>query len=277
MDAAPLLLATVAAVGVLHTLVPDHWLPIAILARQEGWTRRETTRAAGGAGLGHSLSTLAIGIVVWLMGAALATRFTQTVDLAAGAALVGFGAWIAIGALRDLRPEGGHGHTHHGHTHHAHDHGHAYHGHDPGHAHDPGHPGHRHRHRHPDGREHAHYHEHEHAGWHVTDGAVALAAPPLHKHAHNPAPRRALMLILGSSPMVEGIPAFFAAARFGVGLLAAMAVVFTAATVATYVALCLYSIAGLERVNLGPFERYGEVLSGAIIAAVGLVFLLRFR
>lgn len=84
------------------------------------------------------------------------------------------------------------------------------------------------------------------------------------------------MLILGSSPMVEGIPAFFAAARFGVGLLAAMAVVFTAATVATYVALCLYSIAGLERVNLGPLERYGEVLSGTIIAAVGLVFLLWF-
>ena len=277
MDAAPLLLATVTAVGVLHTLVPDHWLPIAVLARQEGWTRRDTIRTAGGAGLGHSLSTLAIGIVVWLIGAALATRFAQSVDLAAGAALVGFGAWIAIGALRDLRPEGGHGHTHHGHTHQAHDHGRAHHVHDHKHPHDHEHLGHRHRHRHPDGREHAHYHEHQRAGWHVTDGAVALAAAPLHDHIHNVAPRRALILILGSSPMVEGLPAFFAAARFGVGLLAVMAVVFTAATVATYIALCLYSIAGLDRVNLGPLERYGEVLSGAIIAAVGLVFLLWFR
>jgi len=83
-----------------------------------------------------------------------------------------------------------------------------------------------------------------------------------------------LLLILGSSPMVEGIPAFFAASRFGFGLVAAMAVVFTLATTITYVALCLYSSVSLQRLHLGPLERYGEVLSGAFIAFVGLAFLL---
>jgi hypothetical protein len=81
-----------------------------------------------------------------------------------------------------------------------------------------------------------------------------------------------LLLILGSSPMVEGIPAFFAAQRFGVLLITAMAIVFAVSTIATYVLLCVYSTAGLRRVRLGPLERYGEVMSGAVIAGVGLVF-----
>lgn len=82
-----------------------------------------------------------------------------------------------------------------------------------------------------------------------------------------------MLLILGSSPMVEGIPAFFAAGKYGVGLIAAMAVAFGISTIATYVLLCVYSTVGLQRVNLGSFEKYGEVASGAFIALVGLVFL----
>jgi hypothetical protein len=84
----------------------------------------------------------------------------------------------------------------------------------------------------------------------------------------------ALLLILGSSPMVEGIPTFFAAGRFGAGLLAVMAGCFALSTIATYVVLCVYSHGALEAVSLGPLERYGEVLSGASIAVVGAVFLL---
>jgi nickel/cobalt transporter (NicO) family protein len=74
--------------------------------------------------------------------------------------------------------------------------------------------------------------------------------------------------------MVEGIPAFFAAGRFGLAQLAVMAAIFTLWTTATYVGLCVSSTAGLQRLDLGPFERYGEVLSGACIALVGVMFLL---
>jgi len=62
----------------------------------------------------------------------------------------------------------------------------------------------------------------------------------------------ALLLILGSSPMVEGIPAFFAAAKYGVALILIMSAVFAITTIATYVVLCVYSTAGLRRVTLGP-------------------------
>jgi hypothetical protein len=73
--------------------------------------------------------------------------------------------------------------------------------------------------------------------------------------------------------MVEGIPAFFAAGRYGAGLIVVMAIVFACATIATYVTLCVTSVAGLQAVTLGPVERYGEVLSGTCIALVGVIFL----
>lgn len=192
-----LLVVAVIAVGFLHTLVPDHWVPITLLARQRGWTRAHTARVAFGAGLGHTLSTLAIGIIVWIAGVVVAQRFGAIVSLLSSAALVAFGLWIAIAAWRDLRSPHDHSHGH---------------------------------------------------------GATALT------------------LILGSSPMIEGIPAFFAAAKFGGWVIALMSVCFAVSTIATYVALCTLSSVALERLHLGPLERYGEVLSGVFIALVGIVF-----
>ena len=74
--------------------------------------------------------------------------------------------------------------------------------------------------------------------------------------------------------MVEGIPAFFAAGRYGAGLIGIMAGVFAASTIATYVVLCVLSTTGLQRIRFGALERYGEVASGAIVALVGIAFLL---
>ena len=105
-----LLVGAVAAVGVLHTIVPDHWLPIALIARERGWSRAETALAALQAGTGHVLSTLVIGLAVWAAGVAVAQRFGQFVDAASGIALIGFGGWVAFSAWRELHPTAGHGH-----------------------------------------------------------------------------------------------------------------------------------------------------------------------
>jgi ABC-type nickel/cobalt efflux system permease component RcnA len=228
-----LLIGAVAAVGVLHTMVPDHWAPITLIARQRGWSKAETVNAAIKAGTGHMLSTLLIALVVWFAGVAVATRFGHYVDLASSIALIAFGGWIAIAGWLETRDADGHGHSH--------DHG----------------------------SEHSHSHHHE--GEHDQRG---------HSHSHDDHPhktsnRTALILILGSSPMVEGIPAFFAAAKYGPGLILVMSVVFAISTIVTYVVLCVYSTAGLQRVKLGAFEQYGEVLSGAFIALVGVVFWIR--
>ncbi len=74
--------------------------------------------------------------------------------------------------------------------------------------------------------------------------------------------------------MVEGLPAFLAASTYGLALLATMAVVFALATIVTYVAVTGLAMRGLERVSLGPLERYGEVLSGLVVAAVGVFALV---
>lgn len=394
-DASGLLLVlTVAIVGVFHTVVPDHWVPITLLARQRGWSKGETARAALLAGTGHATTTLIIGLVVWAAGVAFATRFGDWVDTAASIALIAFGGWIGISAWRELHGGHGHGHSHGGlfggHHHHRengdHDHArtsgnihgpelqridtghgvaelsifedgvpprfrftgpavdwvrletlradnsrqsfafanrgsywesldeipephsfevivtlahghhdHSYtisftehsHGHDDGHHQDddvgndpfyaplhgvPVLVRHAHAHRHG-GMVHTHWHDHEDSTAHDVTAEIETAPPP-HTHKHKTSARMALLLILGSSPMVEGIPAFFAASRFGAALIALMAIVFAASTIITYVVLCVYSAVGLQRVKLGPLERYGEVISGAFIALVGIVFLI---
>ena len=36
------LIGTAAPVGILHTMVPDHWVPITLIPRQRGWSKAET-------------------------------------------------------------------------------------------------------------------------------------------------------------------------------------------------------------------------------------------
>jgi hypothetical protein len=291
-----LLIGAVAVVGVLHTIVPDHWVPITLVARQQAWSKGETARASLIAATGHVVSTLIIASIVWLAGAAFAEEFGGIVNTVSSLALIAFGGWIAISAWRELHGGHGHGHSHtfphlhgHGQKHgHGHDHGHKHakaYGH-LAHTHDDHAPGDdplyapsgggtavltRHAHAHRHGSVHAHWHDHTPDSVHPVTADIETA-PPAHAHRHKTTMRTALLLILGSSPMIEGIPAFFAAGKYGPGLIAAMAVVFAISTIATYMILCVYSTAGLQRVSLGPFERYGEVLSGAFIAGIGAVF-----
>jgi nickel/cobalt transporter (NicO) family protein len=340
-SSAALLVGAVLIVGVLHTIVPDHWVPITLIARQRGWTRAQTARAALQAGTGHVVTTLILAAIVWLAGVAVAAKFGHWVDTISSVALIAFGLWIAISSWRELRTGDGYGHSH-GPQGHTHDFSHLS-GTDTaeGAVHGPelqrmfgehgvlelsifetGQPP---RFRFTTSRpqaiktvsvetrrseelyqsfafvsrgdyweslddipephgfdvnlivndggnartyettfaEHDHAHgDHDHGEDHSSQ----------HGASHKTSSRTALLLILGSSPMVEGIPAFFAAGKYGLTLILIMAVVFALSTILTYVLLCVYSTAGLQRVKSGKFERYGEVISGAFIAAVGFAF-----
>jgi uncharacterized membrane-anchored protein len=107
-------------------------------------------------------------------------------------------------------------------------------------------------HRHGRGSIHRHWHDHTPASSHATTAEIETA-PPAHDHRHKTTARTALLLILGSSPMVEGIPAFFAAGKYSTGLIVVMGAVFAISTIATYMLLCVYSKTGLQRVRLGVF------------------------
>lgn len=116
--------------------------------------------------------------------------------------------------------------------------------------------------------------------WTTLAGLRELRAPPQSDEAVR-APRRssrtALLLIVGSSPSVEVLPAFFAAAPLGVGALLLMAIVFAFTTIGTYVGTTVLSAAGLERMSFPAIECYGEVISGVFVAVIGAVFLIWFR
>ena len=198
---ASILIATVAAVGVLHTIVPDHWGPIVVVARTRRWTLARTARAAAIAGVGHVLSTLVLGAMIWVAGAVLAKYYAHLISLASAVALIGFGLWIAYGGWKEAQQE--------------------------------------------QDLDHAHGHE-----------------------------QTALLLILGSSPMIEGLPAFFSASTYGATLLAVMSVVFAAATIVTYVVMSVIGARSLQNASIGRFERYGELLSGLLVALVGVYALL---
>ena len=246
MGGSAALVFTVAAVGVLHTIVPDHWGPIVVVARERGWSLAQTARAAATAAIGHVVTTLILGAIVWYAGSLAAAQYAREVTLVAAIALIAFGMWIAYGGWREAS---GHGHDH-----------------DDGHEHFE----HGHAHRHADGTQHVHWHAHEREhDWHAHDDVAVL-----HEHSHAATGRTALLLILGSSPMVEGIPAFLAASTYHPQLLAIMAVVFAASTIVTYVALSVAGLRGVQQRGLGKLEKYGEMLSGIIVALAGVYQLL---
>lgn len=216
-------------------MVPDHWVPIMLMGRQQGWSKAETARVALGAGIGHVFSTLILGLLVWLAGLAVAARFGHIASYISGVALIGFGGWIAVSGWLELRTV----------------------------QRKPAHP----------------YGSNSHNLAHspvttASVGAETTLNTALHKYCHKRGARTALPLILGSSPMLEGIPAFFAAGKYGVELISLMALVFALGTILTYVFLCVYSTAGLRRIRFRAVERYGEVLSGALIALVGMAFMI---
>jgi ABC-type nickel/cobalt efflux system permease component RcnA len=85
------------------------------------------------------------------------------------------------------------------------------------------------------------------------------------------------MLILGSSPSIEVVPTFLAAAPFGIVGFLALSLAFSVTTIGTYMVTCVLSVAGLEQFRYAPLERYGEVVSGILVALIGFAFLIWFR
>lgn len=65
------LLLAGASVAIVHAILPDHWMPIAIVARAQRWSLGHTARVATWTGIGHVLGSIALGIVVIALGYSL--------------------------------------------------------------------------------------------------------------------------------------------------------------------------------------------------------------
>ena len=143
MRSVALLVVAAAVVGVVHSILPDHWVPLAVVGRTQRWSLFRVARISLLAAGGHVLASLVLAGVIALIG----LRFEKAIATQQGHIVGGVLVLTGVGFL--LWGLTGHGHAH---------------GHDHGDAHD----------RH-DQDEHDHdEHDHEEHGHESEPEVVAL-------------------------------------------------------------------------------------------------------
>jgi hypothetical protein len=113
----PALIAAAAGVGFGHAIMPDHWLPLAVLGRTRRYPIARVARLSGLAGVAHVLVSLLLGGLIIAVGLQFRSAVEHTQNVIVGSALLATG--MAFAAL-ELR---GHGHSHRHDDHYSHTHG----------------------------------------------------------------------------------------------------------------------------------------------------------
>jgi sulfite exporter TauE/SafE len=99
------------SIAVLHTLVPDHYLPIALLAQAQNWSLRKTALITGLAGMGHVATSIVIGILAMGISMQFSENLASKAELLTKGMLISFGLLYTLYAVKS----GGHLHYHHSH------------------------------------------------------------------------------------------------------------------------------------------------------------------
>jgi nickel/cobalt transporter (NicO) family protein len=124
----PALFAAAAGVGFGHAILPDHWVPLAVLGRARRYPLSKVARLSGLAGIAHVLLSIVLGAVIIAVGLQFRSTVESAQDTIIGCLLIATGVGFAFFELTGR----GHSHSHDGHDH-SHDHGHH---HDHDHEHD---------------------------------------------------------------------------------------------------------------------------------------------
>lgn len=235
MSATPALLLAAAGVGFGHAVLPDHWVPLAVLGRTQRYPLTKVARLSGLAGVAHVLVSIVLGAIIVGIGLQFRSQIEHIQDTLIGSLLIATG----IGFL--ILEATGHGHSH------AHEHGHA----------------HGHSHAHGESHEHDHPHEHEHRH---EDGA----AP-----AGRFRSAAAIMVPFGAaaSPDLTILPVFLAAAAAGTGAAVGSLVVFALVTIGTIVGLTLFATIGGYQLHGQWLDRWGNVFTAAVLIIIGALVL----
>ncbi len=123
----PALLVAAAGVGFGHAILPDHWVPLAVLGRTQRYPLSKVARLSSLAGAAHVLVSIVLGAVIVVIGLQLRSTVEHAQDAIVGLLLIATGVAFLVLELT------GHGHVHshehgegdaHHHEDHDHDHGH---------------------------------------------------------------------------------------------------------------------------------------------------------
>jgi nickel/cobalt transporter (NicO) family protein len=247
----PALLLAAAGVGIGHAVMPDHWLPLAILSRTGRYRTARVVRLSLAAAFTHVVVSLAFGAILVVIGLQFRTTVASHADLVVGGILLATGAVLLV---LDLLGRG-HGHSHDGEGHH---HGH---GHDHGH----GHGDHGHHHDRDDHDHDGHVHEHAH-----TATAVLERPEPA---SGNRAARGLTGLLIpfgaAASPDLTILPVFLAASALGATAALGSLATFTVATVATIVGLTTATALGARLFTAAWIDRRANLITAGTLVVIG--------
>jgi nickel/cobalt exporter len=239
----PALLAAAAGVGFGHAVLPDHWVPLAVLGRTRRYPLARVARLSGLAGIAHVLVSIALGAVIIVVGLQFRSTIQNAQDTIIGLVLIATGLAFAL-----LEATGrGHGHSHdnghgHAHPHGQHDHG------DHDHDHD------------------AHGHGHDHDAHGHDHGAHRSGRPPARFQG-----LAGVMVPFGAaaSPDLTILPVFLAATTAGVATAIGSLVIFAAVTIGTIVGLTLAATRGGYEIRGQWLERWGNMFTALVLVVIG--------
>ena len=77
--------------AMVHALIPNHWLPLVAVAKAEKWKPKEVNLITLLAALAHVTGTVALGIVLGVIGKELVRDYGNTVYVASSLLLIVFG------------------------------------------------------------------------------------------------------------------------------------------------------------------------------------------
>jgi nickel/cobalt transporter (NicO) family protein len=245
------LLAAAAGVGLGHAILPDHWVPLAVVGRTQRYPLARVARLSLLAGVAHVLVSLLLGAIIVVAGLQFRSTIENAQSTIIGAVLILTGIGFAALELS------GRGHRHN----HALGNGHS-------HEHDPGCE---HSHWLADGREHPHW---------QADGRE-------HPHLHTPSESdvivvtqesrvrglAAIMVPFGAaaSPDLTILPVFVASTAAGAFAAVSALLVFSAVTIGTIVGLTLFACFGGYRVRGRWLDRWGNMFTAWVLVALGVL------
>jgi nickel/cobalt exporter len=239
-DAAGVLITAAASTAAVHTLVPDHWLPFVMMGRARKWSLLKASWFAGLSALLHVAASLALGALALGAGMGIASAMGERLHVLTGILLCAFGIAYSVWSWKS----GGHRHFHgsgelqadsdNGHSHGAQD----------------GHP-------------------------------VCGDAPRGYRGRDRKAPgdmekasAYSLVAIVGIHPCVLALPILFASAPLGSVRIGAVAATYAVCTVTAMIVVTIVGLTAARQIRLGFLEKYGDLLTGAIILAVGILTLV---
>lgn len=229
-----MLLVAAAGVAIVHSILPDHWVPLAVIGRAERWSLVRAGKIAAWTGVGHVAGSLMLGVILIIVGIGIGS-IVRVEGWVVGVILIATGIGFYLWGL-SRKPTHGHTHPHPHHEdgHHHHEHG--------GHA----------------SHSHHDHHDHEHG---IGD-------------QDHVAPRRGLSWLIpvgvAASPDPTILPVFLAAATLGVVAAVEVVLVYSLVTIISITLLTVLATAGGYQVQWPWLESNAETVTALVLVLMGI-------